>query len=82
VQDEPVTNSSALDVRDLRMLAHLCDAARAMTLSGRLDSEAVTTLRRRMNVDAADDGGSDQSVVVAHLERLSSRLRDELGADY
>ena len=59
VQDEPVTNSSSLDVRDLRMLARLCDAARAMTLSGRLDPEAVTTLRRRMNVDATDDGGSD-----------------------
>lgn len=64
------------------MLARLCDAARVMTLSGRLDPDAVATLRRRMEVDATDDGGSDQTVVVAHLERLTSRLRDELGANY
>ena len=65
------------------MLARLCDAARVMTLSGRLDPEAVATLRRRiMGVEPTDDGGSDQSVVVAHLERLTSRLRDELGANY
>ena len=64
------------------MLARPCDVARAMTPSGRLDPDAVTSLRRRMNVDATDDGGIDQSVVVAHLERLTSRLRDDLGADY
>ncbi|WP_157414977.1 hypothetical protein [Agromyces allii] len=64
------------------MLARLCDAARVMTLSGRIGPEAVATLRQRMSVDTTDDDGSDLSGVVDHLERLTSRLRDELGPNY
>ncbi|MFF2368949.1 hypothetical protein [Agromyces sp. NPDC058110] len=82
MDDDAVTDPSKLDVRDLRMLARRCDAARVMVLSGRIDPDATATLRQRMIVDASDDGGTDERVVVANLERLTSRLRDELGADY
>lgn len=83
MHDDPVTDSPKLEVGDLRILARLCDATRAMTLSGRIDPDAVSMLRRRiMGVEPSDDGGSDEAVLVAHLERIISRLRDELGADY
>ncbi|MFF2274601.1 hypothetical protein [Agromyces sp. NPDC058126] len=78
-----MTDSPKLEVRDLRILARLCDAMRAMTLSGRIDPDTISMLRRRiMSVEPSDDGGSDEAVLAAHLERIISRLRDELGADY
>jgi hypothetical protein len=75
--------SQSLSVADLRTLARLCDATRAMTLSGQLGHDAVHTLRTRlMSVDPTDDGGADDQVVVARLEHLIERLRAELGANY
>ena len=75
--------SENLTVADLRALARLCDATRAMTLSGGLDPTAVNTLRTRLlSIEPTDDGGADDLVVVARLEHLIDRLRAELGADY
>ena len=64
------------------MLARLCDATRVITLSGRLDPDTITTLRQRISIEPTEGGGSDDAVVVAQLEHMIERLRDELGANY
>lgn len=43
-----MSESQSLNVADLRTLARLCDATRALTLSGKLDPEAVYALRTRL----------------------------------
>jgi hypothetical protein len=76
-------DSPSLSVTDLRTLARLCDAIRAMTLSGTLGPDAVRTVRTRlMSVEATDNRGADDQVVLARLEQLIDRLREELGANY
>lgn len=74
-----MADSPNLTVADLRALARLCDATRALTLSGRLDPDAVNTLRTRlMSIEPTDDRGAADLVVVAQLEQLIDRSEPNL----